>query len=222
MKKIIKRRYYILLNTLLIFFISIILVIIYTKKTTNKINDLMIKYFEKEVTNNITNVLKKVKIDNPNDILKIYKNSQGEILYIDYDINNAYKLLNEVSIEIKNNMQIKEYPNNGIIVKLPFNVKSNNIFFTNLGPKITIKINYIDSVLSNINTKVTNYGLNNALVELYIKITIEGQIISPVNDKQISTNYDMLIASKIINGRVPEVYGNYLTSSSSILDVPIK
>jgi len=71
-------------------------------------------------------------------------------------------------------------------------------------------------------TKITNYGLNNALVEAYIKITIEGKIITPISSKKKSVAYDLLISSKIINGRLPNFYGNYLTSNSSIFDVPIK
>ena len=89
-------------------------------------------------------------------------------------------------------------------------------------PKITVKINYTDALLTNIYTKITNYGMNNALVEAYIKISIEGQIITPITKNAEKIDYDMLISSKIINGRVPLYYGGYISTSSSIFDIPIK
>ena len=220
-KRKIKRSSYILINTLLIFFFTGILFSIYTKKASNKINKISLEYFQKEVANSLNGVLSNVIINDKNEILKIYKNSKGEILYVDYDMALSYQLLNQISKQIKDSIEENEYPNKGIILTLPFNVSSDNIFINNLGPKITIKINYINSILTNIYTKITNYGLNNALVESYIKISIDGQIITPITDKKVNTTYDLLIAAKIINGRVPNIYGNYLNSNSSIFDVPI-
>ena len=171
-KRKIKRSSYILINTLLIFFFTGILFSIYTKKASNKINKISLEYFQKEVANSLNGLLSNVIINDKNEILKIYKNSKGEILYVDYDMALSYQLLNQISKQIKDSIEENEYPNKGIILTLPFNVSSDNIFINNLGPKITIKINYINSILTNIYTKITNYGLNNALVESYIKISI--------------------------------------------------
>ena len=139
-------------------------------------------------------------------------------MYVDYDMQNTYLLLNEISKKVKKTINDDET----MILKLPLAIGTNNTFLVNLGPKVTIKIAYINSVLTNVYTKITNYGLNNALVEAYIKITIDGQIITPVTTNKASIEYDMLISSKVINGRVPEFYGGYLTTNSSILDIPIK
>ena len=85
-----------------------------------------------------------------------------------------------------------------------------------------LKVNYIGELLTNIKTKITNYGLNNALVELYITIEITEELTSPVTYKKNKFNYDMLIASKIINGRVPYLYGECLESKSNILSIPLE
>lgn len=219
--KRLKRKYYIIINILLVFFLSFSLVNIYTKKTSSKITEITETYYKKEIDNDLNNLVKDVRNNNTlNEILKIYKNKDGEILYVDYDLNNTYKVLDIVTSRIKKEVESGEFPEGGIVLKLPFYVGSNNIFLNNLGPKITVKINYIDSILANIYTKVTNYGLNNALVEAYIKINIDGQIITPITNNKTSVEYDLLISSKIINGRVPEFYGNYLTSNSSVFDIP--
>jgi len=45
--------------------------------------------------------------------------------------------------------------------------------------------------------------------------------VTPVSAEKKTISYDLLISSKIINGRIPDLYGNYLTTNSSIFEVPI-
>ena len=212
--KRIKRFYYFLITMILIFFCAIFLFTIYSKKTSKKIERISKIYFEKEIYNYLNNISRKVIID---DILQIYKNNDGEILYVDYNMTNTYKLLDKVTKNIKDELQKKEY----IILKQPFLIGSNNVFLSNLGPMITIKILFIDSLLTNVYSKITNYGMNNALVESYIKISITGKIITPVGKSEKKVNYNMLIASKVINGRIPLYYGGLISTDSNILDIPI-
>lgn len=219
-KKRIKRVYYYLFNSILVLFFSLLLFSVYSKHTTLKINLISEEYFQKLVYNSLDLMVYEVINDyDIEQVLEINKNSEGEILYVDYNLNKTYLLLKEVSKSIKSRLT-KDSPG-GITYKVPFLIGSNNVFLSNLGPKITIKIDYINSILANVYTKITNYGLNNALVEAYIKVTIEGKILTPVSENRKIVNYDLLISSTVINGRIPEFYGNYLTSNSSIFDVPI-
>ena len=52
-------------------------------------------------------------------------------------------------------------------------------------------------------TKVTDYGLNNALVELFVYLDFKVQIMSPFDIEEISLEYDAVIASMMIEGSVP-------------------
>ena len=210
----IKRFYYYLITIFLIFFCTIFLLKIYFQKTSKKAEQISKIYFEKEIYNYLNNISRQIIND---DILQIYKNDDNEILYVDYNMINTYNLLDNVTKSIKKELSKKEY----IILKVPFLIGSNNVFFSNLGPKITIKISFIDSLLTNIYSKITNYGLNNALVESYIKITINGKIITPVGNSEKRIDYNLLIASKIINGRVPFYYDGVISRNSNILDIPI-
>ena len=79
----------------------------------------------------------------------------------------------------------------------------------------------MDTILANIKTKITDYGMNNALAEAYIVITLDGQMITPFGQKDEKTTYELLISSKIINGRVPTLYGTSFTVNSLIFDIPI-
>ena len=217
MKKKIKRKVFYPLTILLIFLLTLILLNIYAHKSNNSILILANQTFEKNIYNALNNTIQKTIENNMEDILKINKNSNDEIVYIDYDLKNTYAYLEKATQIIKN--RLNETDN--FILKVPFLAGSKIALLNNLGPTLSIKINYINAILTNIYTKVTNYGLNNALVEAYIRITIDGLITTPVTEKKTSVSYDFLISSKLINGKVPGIYGDYLTSNSSLFDVPI-
>ena len=85
-----------------------------------------------------------------------------------------------------------------------------------------ILINFVGSVLTNIKTKITDYGINNALVEIYVTVVLQTDLISPVVEKENKIDYDVLIASAVINGRVPEIYGGLIQSKSNSLSIPIE
>ena len=111
---------------------------------------------------------------------------------------------------------------NGVIYYLNSGFIFNNPIFANFGAQIPIKISLTGDVISNIQTEVTNYGINNALVELYVTIEVSQELISPVTDNEISLEYDVLIASQVINGTVPEFYGGIITEKSTALSIPLE
>ncbi len=213
----IKRKVFYLLTVLLIFLLTLILLNMYAQKSNNSILILANQTFEKNIYNALNNTIQKTIENDLEDILKINKNSNNEIVYIDYDLKNTYAYLEKATKIIK--YKLNETDN--FILTVPFLAGSKIALLNNFGPTLSIKINYINAILTNIYTKVTNYGLNNALVEAYIRITIDGLITTPITEKKTSVSYDFLISSKLINGKVPGIYGDYLTSNSSLFDVPI-
>ena len=221
----------------LIFFLTFGLVKIYSDKVSPKIIEianLRIKRFtESFLSNNIGyDILNDNVIDN---ILNINKNNDGEILYVDYDLNQAYKTLKVITTELNNLLVdledgiIKNNTDNsivgsdyGLILSLPLFISSDSALFSNLGPKIYFKVHFVGSLLTNIKSKITDYGMNNALVELYATIKITEELVAPVTISSQVIEYDVLIASKVINGRVPEVYGGMIVGESSLLSIPIE
>lgn len=215
----IKRRYFVLIHVILIFFLCFLLLIIYSNKTSKKISLIASKYYERQMDIRLNSLLKKLTKDISSDILIIHKNSDGEIISADYDLKKSYELVdkvtNKLSSDIHNNL-LKD-----IDVELPFFISSKNVFLNSYGPKIVVKMYYMDTMLVNIKTKITNYGFNNALAEAYIIITLDGQLLTPFESRKEKTKYELLISSKLINGRVPQLYGKSLTVSSVTFDIPI-
>ena len=216
----------------LIVLFSIILVNLYGKKTTKysevlvnqKIDKVLYQFFNELITNDIINK------ESVNDILEITKNNKGEILAVNYDLEKTYKILTDVSsiltksindfehgkIDVKLYDKYLESGKNGLVLYIPFFLSSDNVFINNVGPKMPVLINFNENILTNIKTKVTNYGFNNALLEIYITVEMQKLIITPIIKDEEKFNYDILVAALVVNGSVPNFYGGNYEATSGI------
>ena len=80
----------------------------------------------------------------------------------------------------------------------------------------------IGSVLTNVNTKVTEYGINNCLIEMTVHIEVREKIILPVIAKTITVTNDLPVSYKVIRGTVPSYFGTSLNKDSSIYSIPVR
>lgn len=221
----------------LIFFFTFSLIKIYSDKVSSKVIEVaeikLKKFTESFLSNNIGYDL--FKEDELKDILLINKNEDGEILYVDFNLKQAYLVLDKVTEELNSLLQNMENgrideeldkdiisSDAGLILILPLFVASDSVLLTNLGPKIYFKVNFVGSVLTNIRSEIRDYGLNNALVELYVTIKVSEELIAPVTKNTQEVEYDVLIASQVINGKVPAYYGGTIVEKSNLLSIPIE
>ena len=195
-----------------------------------EINRVTYSFITNKINNNILNS------ETLKDILIINKNEKGEILYVDFNLDKSYKLLDKISLILSDSIKDLEngeidvayldnsltHKANGIILSIPLGSTLKTKYFYNLGPKIPVKVNFIGSVLTNLQTKVTNYGLNNALVEVFIYLEFHNQIMTPFNIKDIEFKYDAVIASMMIEGEVPSFYNGSIEKSSNIYSKEVK
>lgn len=91
----------------------------------------------------------------------------------------------------------------------------------NLGPKIPVKVEIGDTALGNVFTTVKDFGINNALLELYVQIDLSTMILYPFETLEETTTYKTLLSSKVISGVVPDFYNGVLNSQSETIDLPI-
>ena len=161
-----------------------------------------------------------------NNIIKLNKNNKDEIISIEYDTKLTYKLLKIVTDELYQIVSQTTYKDildydfdikDDLVIYYPVLLSSSNIFLNNLGPKVPVKIKFLSSLLTNINTKVTSYGLNNVLLEIYINITISDDIVIPYYKDKISKDYNVLLSSKVVMGTLPNYLGTSIENSSPIL-----
>ena len=151
------------------------------------------------------------------NLISLDKNSNEEIMNIDINTAKAYELMANIVKELKgksnNYGDVDSYAKNkrgSMVLRYPIGLASSNILLNNLGYRIPLKLVLNSNVLTGIKTKVTNYGLNNALIEVYLKVSFVSNVIYFSMDEAVKSDYEILLASRMVMGRVPDMFNGYL------------
>ena len=192
----------------------------------NKLNETILTNYK------VKDIYPQVDLENA---IVLTKNSKEEIISVDFNLENVYKALSMITgylqqsvedISLRN--EILKYYNqdfssklDSIVLTIPIGVASNGVYLSNLGPRIPVQIRYMGYVASSVRIKLENYGINNVLISIFIDCFITNEFIIPSLEKEINHEYNILVASKIIQGVVPDYYGGVMEAKSNILNVPI-
>lgn len=218
-------------------------------KTTGDLAVPPLKKYAKNEASKVTNIVvhrtvdkvieKELDIDN---LYIINRDNNKNINMIDFNAVEVNKLLSKVINNIQNNFQnvekgdlskinieelgLENYDKNnlekGIIYRIPLGIIFNNTLLSNFGPTIPIKINLNGNISGSISTKVTNYGINNALLEISINLEINQLVMLPITTEKLSFKTSIPVAMKLIQGIVPSYYFNGIDKNSNTLTVPIE
>ena len=230
--------------------ISIILIIAFIAELINVINKKMtpiiletakieINKFSTVIINKAISQVLEDKI-NTDEIFSTVLSKDGEIQTIDFNPIIVNQVLNVATTVVQNNLKLLEdgdlenvgiYDMNlsakkikklkkGIITEIPIGIMFKNSILSNIGPRIPIRLHYLGDVNSNITTKVTPYGINNAMVEVGIRLEMTAQIILPFLTDKMTLDCTIPLAIKMIQGSVPSYYGSGLLKDSSIYSLP--
>lgn len=204
----------------------------------NRLNPILLNYLNLEVERITSNVIdasvNDVLVDGlDDDLFHISKNSDNEIEMIDYDTQKVNLLLKKINQNIYSKLMLMEEGkfqdfdlsssligknfssvDSGIICEIPIGSLFENGFFNNLGPIIPIKMSFLGQVSSSLQTKITEYGINNLYLELFVQVEIKERISLPISSRDIRIHIDAPLSIKIISGVVPDYYGGIINSSS--------
>lgn len=211
-----------------------------------KLNPILSKYVNIEAerfANNIVNstVNETIVKYHEKDLFIIAKDKNDEITTLDYDTKKVNQLLVEITneiqeklidleegkikdLEISSNFQLKNISTikNGVLCEIPMGAIKGNTLFANIGPNIPIKLSFIGQVQSNLDTKITSYGINNIVIETNIVIEIEEQITMPTTSEKSIVKIKAPLSIKIIKGKVPNYYASNIGKQSEIISVPLE
>lgn len=225
-----------IINKIFLLFILIIIISFFVIKIfDNRVKPILLSYAEAETRKLTTLVINKAVTKqialnmDPDNLYEIETNSNNEINIVSYNSTTVTKILNSItnlvqlnlkSIE-EGNIDLLELPDNyntdklkeGIIYEIPFGAITNISFLSNLGPKIPVKLHLIGDVTSGIRSNLTEYGINNALLEIGVNIEVTCRINMPFISKQIKVDNTVPIVIKLIQGKVPEYYFNGFSSN---------
>lgn len=92
------------------------------------------------------------------------------------------------------------------IIEIPIGMATGSTILANLGPKIPVHFEIIGSVQTNIVHEVKEFGVNAAMFEIFIPVTVDVQIVIPFSTEVTEITTDVFVDSRVIMGRVPEFY----------------
>lgn len=179
---------------------------------------------------------------NSDDLFFITKDEKGEIKAIDFNTSLINKFLtettNSVQMNLKNiekgNVDALEFQDSivvdydrkklekGIIYEVSSGVLIGNPILANTGPKIPIKISLVGDAISNVSTNVKNYGINNALIEVFVNIKIQEKVVLPFYNNNIEIKTKVPVALKIVTGTVPKYYGSSFNQDTPAVTIPLE
>lgn len=178
---------------------------------SSQIKTILLPIAEARVNKYVSNMINKATGDIlfDKELLKINKNSNDEVEMVTYNTYEVTKLIDKITMNIQDEFNGLEYGkvnDEFVLQKIPFGVIFGNVFLRNLGPKINIRFDMIGNVLTNIETEVKPYGINNAYVETRVFIEANARIIIPFVTKNIKITNVIPISINIYQGKVPNGY----------------
>lgn len=178
---------------------------------SSQIKTILLPIAEARVNKYVNNMINKATGDIlfDKELLKINKNSNDEVEMVTYNTYEVTKLIDKITMNIQDEFNGLEYGkvnDEFVLQKIPFGVIFGNVFLRNLGPKINIRFDMIGNVLTNIETEVKPYGINNAYVETRVFIEANARIIIPFVTKNVKITNVIPISINIYQGKVPNGY----------------
>ncbi|MGB4438532.1 MAG: sporulation protein YunB [Sedimentibacter sp.] len=114
--------------------------------------------------------------------------------------------MNTVSSNIANSVQEKIVSLSNQKFSIPLGSALDSQLLSNKGPILKFTILHQGSVLVDFVTEFDESGINQTRYKIYITVTVDMRIISPVTTSSITVNNNVLIAEIVIVGEVPESY----------------
>ncbi|WP_342514798.1 sporulation protein YunB [Sporosarcina sp. FSL K6-1522] len=111
----------------------------------------------------------------------------------------------------------------GIVFFVPIGQAANIPLLGSLGPKIPVRFHVIGDVHATVDTEITEYGINNALVKVDVLLTVNVQIVVPLATKKSVVVQRIPVAMAITPGTVPPVYsGSGDGGSTPNIEIPVQ
>ena len=133
------------------------------------------------------------------------------------------KLTNDISVKIQrilndidasnisdyytnNNSNIYKHIRNGIVCELSLGSIRSSLLFANIGPTIPIKLVFLSQNNVDIDFETAEYGINNIIVKMYLKVTLHEQITMPISSKRKEIVVKEPLTVHIIKGEIPYLF----------------
>lgn len=137
----------------------------------------------------------KYKYDSSNNITGVYVDT--------IVVNKILALVSNLISDSLNNGQIEERLG---MVEIPLGQLCSRALFANVGPNIKIETSPMSSYTTDLFTETSEFGINNTLLEVYIKATISIEAFIPLKSQNITLETKIYLISEVLQGSIPIYY----------------
>jgi sporulation protein YunB len=143
---------------------------------------------------------------NPQIYNRIISESTNRVQkYLDYveagEIEKLESFKNDFEIDFEESNK-----QNGIVYFIPLGVATKNELLANLGPKVPVRFEIIGDVVSKVETRMKETGINNTYLEVYLNIHVQMNVVIPSLQKDVSMSNSVKIGDLFLPGKVPQFY----------------
>lgn len=213
-----------------IFVLALITSFFLIDKSGKALNKQLYNYVNVESTRIVSNIVNSNinKILEENNLSKLFvieKTANGEIELLDYNTQEVNRLLRIIydnvyhdllnleegkikDLNIATDLRFGRFKKvkTGVICEVPLGTLKNNVFYSNYGPYVPLRLSLKGGLNTKIKTKLTSYGFNSLVVEVMVVVEISERISIPVSSKNNKIKIEAPLTIKIIQGIVPEKY----------------
>lgn len=212
---------------------SIVGAFIFIYYFNNKIGTSLIECAEDEVRHLVILVMNNSvykyidSIDNLS-IINVEKNRDGSLGMVSYDVKMLNGIRRDVIEILEGDLELLtggridevginlnkisdttyEMRDDGILFMVSMGSVTGNKFLANIGPKIPLNLKLNGDVISEIDTDVSEYGINNALIRVSINMKVVMIINMPFLSSELTIDSSVPLSMEIIQGDVMGYYFN--------------
>lgn len=191
---------------------------LYVYDEVNRVSKVLIREILDE------NFFKEFDLDS---LFVIERNVDGEIELIDFNTGKLNDILGKINDEVVHNFKefdkgnvlsiydnssiFKKYvtdSGSGIVLDVPLGIAFSNPIIVSIGPKVPIKLIFSGQVESDIDVSIKQYGINNVLLQINVKVVVYEKIIFPFSNHYVNVELDLPLVIELISGKIPENYLN--------------
>ncbi|OOP75216.1 sporulation protein YunB [Clostridium beijerinckii] len=145
------------------------------------------------------------------EMVKIEKDNQGNIILIQADTGKLNYIAAELSTEC--NKELGDMKNNAI--KVPLGWMSDKSAFYNVGPKISVEIEPIGNISTSYESKFESAGINQTRHKIYLNVTAKIRLRLPLRNQDAEVSTQVPVSDTIIVGKIPNTTLGFPTNEQN-------
>lgn len=199
------------IKLLIIFMLFILIPLLSIKAVDNYFSERTNEFLEQAVAFAASDIFSSASLEvaalsSEENFLKYKYDSSNNItgVYVDtIVVNKILALVSNLISDSLNNGQIEERLG---MVEIPLGQLCSKALFANIGPNIKIETSPMSSYTTDLFTETSEFGINNTLLEVYIKATISIEAFIPLKSQNITLETKIYLISEVLQGSIPIYY----------------